>query len=34
MHDETWTQRAVQGWAAELGKLERALAPRASRPAG
>jgi uncharacterized protein YndB with AHSA1/START domain len=34
MHDETWTQRAVQGWAAELGKLERALAPRAGRPAG
>jgi hypothetical protein len=25
MHDETWTNRAVQGWEMELGKLERAL---------
>jgi uncharacterized protein YndB with AHSA1/START domain len=29
MHDETWTQRAVQGWAMELGKLARVLAGRA-----
>jgi len=28
MHDDTWTQRAVQGWEMELGKLERVLAGR------
>lgn len=34
MHDEIWTQRAVQGWEMELGKLEKALAGRsaAARP--
>ncbi len=26
MHDEEWTQRAVMGWEAELGKLADALA--------
>ena len=25
MHDQTWTQRAVQGWESELGKLARLL---------
>lgn len=25
MHDETWTQRAAQGWEQELGKLGRVL---------
>lgn len=30
MHDDVWTGRAVQGWEAELGKLERLLAARAA----
>jgi uncharacterized protein YndB with AHSA1/START domain len=28
MHDEVWTQRAVQGWEMELGKLDRLIAGR------
>ena len=28
MHDPLWTERAVQGWTSELGKLERVLAAR------
>ena len=27
MHDETWTERATQGWNMELDKLEKVLAP-------
>jgi uncharacterized protein YndB with AHSA1/START domain len=28
MHDELWTNRAVEGWTLELGKLAEALAKR------
>lgn len=28
MHDEVWTQRAVQGWEQELGKLAAVIAAR------
>jgi hypothetical protein len=29
MHDEVWTQRMVEGWKGQLGRLERLLADRA-----
>ena len=31
MHDEEWTERAVQGWQNELGRLEAALSARSAR---
>jgi uncharacterized protein YndB with AHSA1/START domain len=32
MHDDTWTERAVMGWASELGKLAAQIAARQARP--